>query len=329
MSCLKKTHKIFVAGHNGLVGSAIVQILEERGYSNLLLRERSKLNLSDAVAVRKFFEIERPEVVFLAAAKVGGILANNTQRAEFIYENLNIQNNIIWSAHSTNVDRLIFLGSSCIYPREASQPMKEDCLLSGPLEYTNRPYAIAKIAGLELINSLRVQYGRDYFSVMPTNLYGPRDNFKTNDSHVLPALLKKFINAKELNQPEVTVWGSGKPYREFMYSLDCADAIVHLAENVRSETIDAIVKNSGWSHINVGSGQEVSIAQLSSLIAEITGYTGKVALDPTKPDGTPRKLLDCSILKSLGWSAKITLSEGLKLTFDWLMANPTYLNEIS
>ncbi len=315
---LSKSARIFVAGDRGLVGSALVERLQKAEYTNILTRTRQDLDLSDEAAVRKFFADARPEGVFIAAAKVGGIHANNVYRADFIHENLLIQNNLIWASHLNKVQRVVFLGSSCIYPREAPQPMPETCLLSGPLEYTNRPYALAKIAGIELIDSLRKQYGHDYFSAMPTNLYGPRDNFHPENSHVLPALLRKFVEATQRGDKTVCVWGSGNPRREFMYSEDCADAIVHLFETLSKEQLDkSEVGKAGWSHVNVGTGTDVSIRELAEAIAAATGFKGEIVFDPSKPDGTMRKLLDVSFLRELGWKSKVTLNEGVRKTLDW------------
>lgn len=318
MACVQKSDRIFVAGHKGLVGSALVKTLKQRGYENLILRSRKELDLENSQAVRAFYEKEKPNVVFVAAAKVGGIYANNTYRADFISQNLSIQNNVIWGAHLASVHRLIFLGSSCIYPREAPQPMPETCLLTGPLEYTNRPYAIAKIAGLELVQSIRKQYGRDYFSVMPTNLYGPQDRFDPEESHVIPALIQRFHHASVSGEKTVKVWGSGKPLREFMFSLDCADAIVFLAEKLSKEALDnSAIGKAGWSHMNVGSGQEVSIKHLAKLIAQVTKYKGQIEFDSSKPDGVKQKLLDSGFLHSLGWKPHSSLEQGLEETCSW------------
>ena len=322
---LSKNDKIYVAGHRGLVGSAIVESLKARGYDKIVTRTRSELDLLDAVAVQRFYAEEKPDVVFVAAAKVGGIHANNVYRADFIYENLVIQNNVIWNAHLSGVHRLVFLGSSCIYPRNAPQPMPETCLLTGELEYTNRPYAIAKIAGLELVNSLRLQYGRDYFSVMPTNLYGPGDNFHPENSHVLPALIRRFVEAKESGAKSVTVWGTGKPRREFMYSLDCADAIVHLAESIALGSLeDSPQGQKGFYHINVGTGEDISIEELTRIIADAVGFTGLVVFDTEKPDGTPMKLLDVSHLRNTRWKRFRSLQLGIIETLKWYVVKKTW-----
>jgi len=302
--------KIYIAGHRGLVGSALVRTLRAKGYDDLILKTREELDLLDAKAVDKFYKKESPDVVILAAAKVGGIQANNTQRADFIYQNLRIQNNVIWGAYKADVKRLVCLGSSCIYPKNAPQPMPESCLLSSPLELTNRPYAVAKIAGLELVNSLRNQYGCDYFSVMPTNLYGINDNFHPVDSHVLPAFLRRVVEAKD--EKELVIWGSGTPKREFLFSDDCAEAIVFLLEQEKLK-----FPSQYESHINIGSGQEISILDLVLLISKIVGFKGVVLNDPSKPDGTMRKLLDSGILNTMGWAAKTPLEDGIRKTLDW------------
>jgi len=302
--------KIYIAGHRGLVGSALVRTLRAKGYDDLILKTREELDLLDAKAVDKFYKKESPDVVILAAAKVGGIQANNTQRADFIYQNLRIQNNVIWGAYKADVKRLVCLGSSCIYPKNAPQPMPESCLLSSPLELTNRPYAVAKIAGLELVNSLRNQYGCDYFSVMPTNLYGINDNFHPVDSHVLPAFLRRVVEAKD--EKELVIWGSGTPKREFLFSDDCAEAIVFLLEQKKLK-----FPSQYESHINIGSGQEISILDLVLLISKIVGFKGVVLNDPSKPDGTMRKLLDSGILNTMGWAAKTPLEDGIRKTLDW------------
>lgn len=292
--------KIYVAGHRGMVGSALVRALEKAGYTNLILRTSGELDLRDQAAVQAFFEAERPEFVFLAAAKVGGILANNTYRADFIYDNLMIEGNVIHNAYRYGVRKLLFLGSSCIYPKMALQPLKEEYLLSGCLEPTNQPYALAKIAGIEMCDAYRAQYGCNFISAMPTNLYGPNDNFDLETSHVLPALLRKIHEAKEKNLPSVEIWGSGKPRREFLHVDDLADACLFLMGHY---------DESGC--INVGTGEDVTIQELAVLIASIVGFSGKFHFDTSKPDGTPRKLLDVSRLNSLGFYPKIGLDEGI------------------
>lgn len=306
-----RNRDIFVAGHRGLVGSALVKILRERGYSNIITAPRSELDLCSFNAVKSFFKAQKPYGVILAAAKVGGIMANNELRADFIYENLQIQNNLIQQAHINNVQKLIFLGSSCIYPREAPQPIKESSLMTAPLEFTNRPYAIAKIAGMELIDSLRRQHKRAYFSVMPTNLYGPGDNYHPNHSHVLPGLIRRFCEAKKANKPEVLVWGSGKPLREFMHSSDAARAIIDLYEKLPDNYFEG-----NWSHINIGSGQEVSICELAEIIANALDYKGKINFDKTKPDGTMRKLLCSNRIQSLGINPQVSLKDGISQAID-------------
>jgi GDP-L-fucose synthase len=312
--------KIYIPGHRGLIGSALVRNLKGRGYTNIIGKTHQELDLLDPVKTKEYIASEKPDAIIVAAALVGGIHANNTYRSEFIYKNLQIQNNIIWSAHELGINNLIFLGSSCIYPRQAPQPMQEGCLLTGPLEYTNRPYAIAKIAGMELVNSIRQQYGRNYFSVMPTNLYGPGDNFHPENSHVMPALIRRFVEAKEKNAPEVVIWGSGTPLREFLHVDDCADAIVHLMEKVQKGTLETLPPaRDGWYHVNVGSGSEVSISDLAQTVSEAVGYKGKLVFDRSKPDGTPRKLMDISILKTLGWTPKISLKEGVGATVNWYL----------
>jgi len=305
---MNKNSKIYVAGHRGMVGSAIVRRLQKEGFNNLILRTRRELDLLNQQSVKKFFEKEQPEFVFLAAAKVGGILANNTYRAQFIYENLQIQNNIIHSAYLNGVKKLMFLGSSCIYPKLAPQPMKEEHLLTGILEPTNEPYAIAKIAGIKMCQAYNDQYGADYISVMPTNLYGPNDNFDLETSHVLPALIRKFHEAKVNNLPQVTIWGTGSPKREFLYVDDLADACVFLMQTY-----------SGNDFVNIGVGEDISIKELALLIKDIVGFTGKLDFDASKPDGTPRKLLDVSRLNNLGWKAKTGLREGIEQTYRWFV----------
>jgi len=319
---LKKNDKIFLAGHRGLVGSAIGRRLADSGYENIITRDRKDLDLLDQNKVRDFFATEKPDAVFIAAAKVGGILANNTFRSDFLYENLVIQNNLIWSSHQNDVETLVFLGSSCIYPKLCPQPMREEFLLGGPLEFTNRPYALAKIAGLELINTLVLQYGRRYFSAMPTNLYGPGDNFHAENSHVLPALIRKFHEAKQEGRSETIIWGTGKPKREFLFSEDCADAVVYLAENLSEDFYQEQMKtDEKYFHINVGSGQELSIRELAELISDVVGYKGDIVSDPSKPDGTPRKLLDSSKLFNLGWKPNTELRAGIAAAYQDFMSN--------
>jgi GDP-L-fucose synthase len=305
--------KVFVAGHRGMVGSAIARVLQRHGSYDIVARPHAQLELTSQSDVRAFFEKEKPDAVVLAAAKVGGIHANNTYPAEFIYDNLMVEANVIHEAWRSGVRQLLFLGSSCIYPREAAQPMREEMLLTGKLEPTNEPYAVAKIAGIKLCESYNRQYGMDYRSVMPTNLYGPGDNYHAENSHVIPALLRRFHEAKANGAPEVTIWGTGKPKREFLYVDDMAEASVHVLE-LDKATYD---KNTQpmLSHINVGSGEDLSIADLAHLIARTVGYPGRIAFDPSKPDGTPRKLMDVSRLKALGWRARVSLDEGLALAY--------------
>lgn len=303
---MNKDSKIYVAGHRGLVGSAIVRNLKEKGYTNIIGITHKELDLTNQCSVRKFFEKEKPEYVFLAAAKVGGIHANNTYPADFIYENLMIQNNVIKSAHDFKVKKLLFLGSSCIYPKMSPQPIKEEYLLSGYLEPTNEAYALAKISGLKMCQFYKRQYGDNFISCMPTNLYGPNDNFDLKNSHVMPALIRKFHEAKENNAPYVEVWGTGKPLREFLYVDDMADACVFLMENY-----------DGEEHVNIGTGEEVSIRALAEMIKEIVGFEGELRFNTDKPDGTPRKLLDVSRLKKIGWKYKIELNQGVKEVYKW------------
>ncbi len=316
--------KIYVAGHRGLVGSAIVRKLNSEGFANLVLKTRSELDLCDQAAVADFFRRERPDHVFLAAAKVGGIVANNSYPAEFIHDNLMIQDNIIHQAHLAGVQRLLFLGSSCIYPRLAPQPMKEECLLTGPLEPTNEPYAIAKIAGITLCRSYNRQYGTKFLAAMPTNLYGPNDNFDLETSHVLPALMRKFHEARTGTgnlEPRVVVWGTGEPYREFLHVDDLADAslfLMNLPDDVYSSLLTA---QSSPALINIGTGEEVSIRELALLVKETVGFDGDLVFDTSKPDGTPRKLIDVSRLRSLGWRHRIGLREGLRSTYEWYLKN--------
>jgi len=300
--------KIYVAGHRGLVGSALVRQLLARGYTNLVTCTHSELDLTSQGATRSFFERERPEYVFLAAAKVGGIYANATHPAEFIYENLAIQVNVIHSAYLFGIKKLMFFGSSCIYPKYCSQPMKEEDLLTGILEPTNEPYAIAKIAGLKMCSAYNRQYGTNFLSVMPTNLYGSEDNYDVQNSHVVPALLRKAHEAKLQGKEEITVWGTGTPRREFLYSDDLADACIFLMENHNASDIGEFV--------NIGSGQEVSISELAQLITRIVGYQGKILFDASQPDGTPRKLLDSSKLSVLGWHSKTALEDGMRQTYE-------------
>jgi GDP-L-fucose synthase len=309
--------KIFVAGHRGMVGSALVRRLQKSGNHRLILRSRAELDLTAPGTVERFFEETRPEEVYLAAARVGGIHANNTLPVEFLHENLLIQCNVLRAAHRSGVGRLLFLGSSCIYPKMAPQPMPEECLLSGPLEQTNEPYALAKIAGIKLCESYNREYGTDYRSVMPTNLYGPGDNFHPSHSHVVPALIRRFHAAKIASEPRVTVWGSGTPRRELLHVDDMADACVHVmavAPDLWKKTTDARL-----SHINIGSGQECSIRELAEIIARTVGYSGSLEFDPGMPDGTPRKLLDSKKINSLGWRASTPLPEGLSETYRWFL----------
>ena len=359
---MKKNSKIYVAGHRGLVGSAIVKNLESRGYTNLVYKTHKELDLLDANAVAKFFEKEKPEYVVLAAAKVGGIVANNTYRADFIYENLQIQNNIIYQSYLGAVKKLLFLGSTCIYPKDAPQPMGEDCLLTSPLEYTNEPYAIAKIAGIKMCESYNLQYGTNFISVMPTNLYGPNDNFDLEKSHVLPALIRKIHCAKLLNENRydelvkdlgltnideakeylsnfgvdenhVEIWGSGKPMREFLWSEDMADACVFIMENrdfkdtynmldgsnSSCSTVEVKSQEIRNSHINIGTGIDISIKDLAYMIKKIVGFSGELYFNSTKPDGTMKKLTDVSKLHSLGWKHSVELENGIGMMYDWYL----------
>ena len=297
--------KIYVAGHRGMVGAAMVRRLKLAGYHNIVVRTSQELDLRNQAAVVEFFAQERPEYVVLAAAKVGGIVANNTYRADFLYDNLLIQNNVIGQSHLHDVQKLLFLGSSCIYPKMAPQPIKEEYLLTGPLEATNEPYAIAKIAGLKLCEAYRAQYGRHYISAMPTNLYGPGDNYDLQKSHVLPAMLRKFHEAREQRKPEVELWGTGTPYREFLHVDDLADACLHL-----------LLHYDGAAPVNIGTGEDLTIRELAELVRDITGYTGGIAFDTSKPDGTPRKLLDVSRLRDMGWQASIGLREGISAVYN-------------
>ncbi len=297
--------KIYIAGHRGMVGSAIRRKLEAEGFENLIFRNSRELDLRDQAAVDTFFAAEKPEYVFLAAAKVGGIMANNIYRAEFLYDNLMIEANIIHAAHKNEVEKLLFLGSSCIYPKMAPQPLKEDALLTGPLEPTNEPYAIAKIAGIKLCDAYRTQYGSKFISAMPTNLYGPNDNYDLKTSHVLPALIRKFHEARKNKTPEVVMWGTGKPKREFLHVDDLADACFFLMNEYDEP-----------GFVNVGVGDDVSILELAQMISNIVGYEGKITHDLSKPDGTPRKLMDVSKLTAMGWSASISLEDGIRRVYE-------------
>ena len=302
---MNKQDKIYIAGHRGMVGSAILRNLEAAGYSNFVVRTSSELDLRNQQAVADFFAAEKPDYVFLAAAKVGGIIANNTYRADFIYENMMIQSNVIHQAYVHQVKKLLFLGSSCIYPKMAPQPLKEEYLLTGLLEPTNEPYAIAKIAGIKMCDAYRSQYGCNFISVMPTNLYGPNDNYDLKSSHVLPALLRKFITAKNSGAPTVELWGTGSPKREFLHADDLAAACVYLMNTYDAEGL-----------VNIGVGEDVSILELAQLVQKIVGYNGTIATDPSKPDGTPRKLMDVSKLAALGWKAQISLEEGIQRVYE-------------
>lgn len=310
---MQKSSKIFVAGHRGLVGSAIKQKLEDKGYTNLITRTHKELDLTNSHAVKLFFEEEKPEYVILSAAKVGGINGNNRFPVEFFTENMKIQLNVIENAYKYNVKKLLFLGSSCIYPKNAPQPMKEEYLLSSELEKTNEMYALAKISGLKLCNAYNREYGTNYISVMPCNLYGLNDNYDKENAHVLPMLVRRFHEAKEADLKEVTVWGTGKPLREFMYAGDLADAVVYLMENKSAEEIGEF--------INIGTGKEVTILELANLIKEIVGFEGELVFDNTKPDGTMRKLMDVSRINALGWQAKTSLKEGIKIVYQDFLEN--------
>lgn len=354
---MNKDSKIFVAGHRGLVGSAILKNLKERGYSNFVLRTHAELDLTDQQAVNDFFAVEKPEYVFLSAAHVGGIMANSLYRADFIYINLMIQNNVIHASYINNVKKLLFLGSTCIYPREATQPMPEDCLLTSPLEYTNEPYAIAKIAGIKMCESYNLQYGTNYIAVMPTNLYGPNDNFNLETSHVLPAMIRKIHLAKCLHKADwdglrrdldarpvegvsgnatekeilailekygiypgkVELWGTGKPLREFLWSEEMADASVYIMEHIDFADVRPEGKEVRNTHINIGTGKELSIKEVATLIREKIGFEGELAFNSSKPDGTLRKLTDVSKLHALGWQHKIEIDEGVELLYHWYL----------
>lgn len=326
---MNKNAKIYVAGHRGLVGSAIVRNLKEAGYTNLLVRTHAELDLTSQSATEAFFAAEKPDYVFLAAAKVGGILANNIYPAEFIRDNLLIQNNLIHSAYLNQVKRLMFLGSSCIYPKLAPQPMKEEYLLTGPLEPTNRPYALAKIAGIEMCWSYNRQYGTQYLAAMPTNLYGPGDNYHPENSHVIPALIRKFHEAKAAGAPTVTVWGTGTPKREFMYSEDMADACVYLM-NLPDDQYTALLGSDESKTgrfepplINVGVGHDVTIKELAQTVQQVVGFEGELVFDTTKPDGTPRKLMDVGLLTRAGWTAKTGFVQGLQVAYREFLATET------
>ena len=302
---MQKNSKIYIAGHRGMVGSAIKRGLEKKGFTNIIYRTSSALDLKNQAAVEAFFQEEKPEYVFVAAAKVGGIVANNTYRADFLYENLMIQNNVIHNAYKNDVKKLLFLGSSCIYPKLATQPLVEDALLTGLLEETNEPYAIAKIAGIKMCDAYRAQYGCNFISAMPTNLYGPNDNYNLQNSHVLPALLRKFVEAKRNNAKEVVLWGTGSPLREFMHADDLADACLFLMDTFNE---------SGF--VNIGVGEDISIKDLAHLVKKIVGFEGEIVHDLSKPDGTPRKLMDVSKLHKMGWEHKIALEDGVRSVYE-------------
>lgn len=302
---MEKQKKVYIAGHRGMVGSAIYRKLKQEGFNNIVVNTSDKLDLRNQDQVAEFFAAEKPDYVFLAAAKVGGIVANNTYRAEFIYDNIMIQSNVIHQSYLNGVNKLMFLGSSCIYPKMAPQPLKEEYMLTGPLEETNEPYAIAKIAGIKMCDAYRSQYGCNYISVMPTNLYGPNDNYDLQKSHVLPALLRKFHEAKLSGDPVVTVWGSGKPLREFLHADDLAEACYFLMQHYNEPGL-----------VNIGVGEDISIADLAVLVKKITGFKGEIVLDSSKPDGTPRKLMDVTKLHNLGWKAKIGLEEGIRRVYE-------------
>ena len=313
---MEKNSKIYIAGHNGMVGSAIVRNLKTNGFNNLIYTPSDEYDLTDQQIVSDFIIKEKPDYVIDAAAKVGGILANNTYRAQFIYENMMIQNNLIHAAHENKVKKLLFLGSSCIYPKLAPQPMKEEYLLTGELESTNEPYAIAKISGIKMCENYYRQYGDNFISVMPTNLYGPNDNFDLHSSHVLPALIRKIHEAKKNNANFVEIWGTGNPKREFLYVDDLADACVYLLKNIDAETLYSKMK---ISHINIGCGNDLSIAELANVITDIIGFQGEVRYDSSKPDGAPQKLLDVTRLKTLGWAPVVSLQEGIRKSYEWYL----------
>ena len=311
---IKKNSKIYIAGHKGMVGSAIIRRLRQEGFDNFILRTHQQLDLTDQYNVLNFFKNNKLEYVIISAGKVGGIQANNTYRAEFLYENLMIQNNLIHSSYLNGVKKLLFLGSSCIYPRDCTQPIKEEYLLTSELEQTNEPYAIAKIAGIKMCENYYRQYGSNFISVMPTNLYGPGDNFDLNNSHVIPALLRKFHEAKIKNSPNVKVWGTGTPKREFLYVDDLADACIFLLENLEASELD----KNGITHINVGSGIDQTIRELATTIRDVVGFNGQIIFDKTKPDGTQEKLLDITRLSKMGWKPTRPLQDGLKKTYVWI-----------
>ena len=310
-----KNKKIYLAGHTGMVGSAIYRELVSSGYKSIVTRDLSQLDLRDQSAVNKFFEVEKPELVIIAAAKVGGILANNTYRAEFLYDNLMIEANLIHASYQNKAEKVVFLGSSCIYPKLASQPLKEEYLLTDTLEFTNEPYAIAKIAGIKLCENYYRQYGCNFISAMPTNLYGPNDNFNLETSHVLPALIRKFHEAKTQGKDSVDIWGTGKPLREFMFVEDLANAIVFMMEKINAKDL----YENGITHLNVGTGKDLTITDLAKLISEIVGFKGMIEFDSSKPDGTPRKLMDVIRLNNLGWKYKTELKDGIEITYKWFL----------
>ena len=315
--------KIYVAGHNGLVGSAIIRKLKSNGYENLIIKTHSELDLTDQLNVSLFFEKEKPEYVVLAAAKVGGIEANNTYRADFIYQNLQIQNNVIHQSYLHGIKKLLFLGSSCIYPKYSSQPIHEESLLTGPLEYTNEPYAIAKIAGMKMCESYNLQYGTNFISLMPTNLYGPNDNFDIDTSHVIPALINKIHQAKVNNIDTVEIWGSGKPIRDFLYSEDFADSALYVLENINFVDLLIDKRNETNTHINVGTGVGIAIKDLALIIKKLVNYRGDFIFNTSKPDGTMSKVIDVKKINSFGWKYKVPLDEGIKILYDW------YLKELN
>lgn len=319
---MNKNSKIYIAGHSGMVGSAVMRKFEDRGYLNLIASTHDELDLTLQMDVESFFSNEKPEIVILAAAKVGGINANNIYRADFIYENLAIETNVIHAAYKFSVEKLIFFGSSCIYPRNTIQPMKEEYLLRGELEPTNEPYAIAKIAGIKLCENYYKQYGCNFYSIIPTNMYGPNDKYDLETSHVLSALLRKFHEAKDKKKKYVTLWGTGNPLREFLYVEDMAEACVYLMERVNA----ADIYNQGITHLNIGTGEEISIVELSRLVSEVVGFNGSIKFDTSKPDGMPRKLLDSSRINNLGWYSKTSIQDGVGLTYNWCLKNNRILD---